>query len=352
MSEDKSSGHQQLKQISFSSSQHFNTWLMELNISLAFTNARLGKVFLLGTNSEKSLSLFERSLAMPSAIHYEDNQLFLATAYQLWRFINVLENNTATSDGYDRLFIPRGSSVTGDIGIATLNIDAERQPFFVSSLFSCIATTSYEKSFRTLWTPPFISRLVPENRCFLNGMAVINKKPKYVSAWTRADSKTAWIADFKNQGVVVDVESSEIVCQNLTMPTSLVIHDNKLWLAHSGAGYLGVVDVKHNTFMPVIFCPGVITGLEIINHYAVVALSKTSNHRHQDTELGAQLRKRNIEPWCGIFIIDLTRAKLVHWFKIEGTIKEIADITLIEGSIRPSLIGFQSDQVKTTISIG
>ena len=89
----------------------------------------------------------------------------------------------------------------------------------------------------------------------------------------------------------------------------------------------------------------------IWNDFAFVALSKMSSKDYQELELGTELRKRNLEPWCGIFIVDLKNAKLLHWFQLQGLISELDDLTVITDSCTPSLIGFQNQQIKRTISL-
>jgi uncharacterized protein (TIGR03032 family) len=42
-------------------------------------------------------------------------------------------------------------------------------------------------SFRPLWKPPFISRLAAEDRCHLNGMALKDGHPKWVTAVSQSD---------------------------------------------------------------------------------------------------------------------------------------------------------------------
>ena len=352
MTEESSSispASQNQKNIHFSSSKNFNCWLCDRRLSLAFTSTRLNKIFLLGSSSKNELSIFERSLDKPTAIHYTDNQLFVSTAFQVWRFKNILTSSQSTRDGYDSLFVPRNSYVTGEIGVIDLKVNALGEPIFSSSLFSCVSTVSQNYSFAPLWRPPFISKIVAETRCFLNGLALHNDKSRFVTTWSQTNSKNGWCNDFKNRGIVIDISSDEIICDGLTKPGRLCIHENILWLSHSGTGYIGTIDFNNKKFNPVIFCPGLITGFEIWNDFAFIALSKMSSKDYQELELGAELRKRNLEPWCGIFIVDLKNAKLLHWVQLQGLISELDDLTVIPDSCRPSIIGFQNQQIKRTI---
>ena len=51
---------------------------------------------------------------------------------------------------------------------------------------------SERHSFVELWRPPFISALVDEDRCHLNGLAMEEGRPRYVSAVSRSDTVDGW----------------------------------------------------------------------------------------------------------------------------------------------------------------
>ena len=109
---------------------------------------------------------------------WSDGQtIWLASQFQLWRLENMLAAGE-TSDGYDRLYVPRHGYVTGDIDAHDLAVDDAGRPVFVNTLFSCLATLDERYNFRPLWRPPFISRLAAEDRCHLNGLAMQNGRPR------------------------------------------------------------------------------------------------------------------------------------------------------------------------------
>ena len=59
---------------------------------------------------------------------------------------------------------------------------AEDELWICATRFSCLATLNGEHSFVPRWRPPFISDLKAEDRCHLNGMAVIDDRVRYVTA--------------------------------------------------------------------------------------------------------------------------------------------------------------------------
>jgi hypothetical protein len=66
-------------------------------------------------------------------------------------------------------------------------VDSQQRLVFVNTLFSCLATVSEKHSFIPLWQPPFISRIAAEDRCHLNGLALQDKQPRYVTAVSQSD---------------------------------------------------------------------------------------------------------------------------------------------------------------------
>ncbi len=62
----------------------------------------------------------------------------------------------------------------------------------VNTLFSCICTVSDSFSFLPRWRPPFISSLAAEDRCHLNGMAMVDGAPRYVTMMSETDTPAGW----------------------------------------------------------------------------------------------------------------------------------------------------------------
>ena len=64
-------------------------------------------------------------------------------------------------------------------------------------------------SFRPLWQPKFLSALVPEDRCHLNGLAMNGEQPAYVTAVSRSDVLDGWRDRRGDGGIVIDVASGK-----------------------------------------------------------------------------------------------------------------------------------------------
>jgi uncharacterized protein (TIGR03032 family) len=276
----------------------------------------------------------------------------LNSLYQLWRFENVLEPGQ-THNGYDRLYVPQISYVTGDLDGHDLALSDTQQVVFVNTLFSCLATVSDRNSFIPLWQPSFISKLAAEDRCHLNGLAMRDGQPRYVTAVSTSDVADGWRDRRKDGGCAIDVESNEIIVTGLSMPHSPRWYKDKLWLLNSGTGEFGYVDSLRGTFEPVTFCPGYLRGLAFCGDFAVVGLSKP---RHNKTfsglALDEQLQAKNVEPRCGLLVIDLRTGDIVHWLRIQGIVEELYDVAVLAGARCPMAIGLKSDEICRVITIG
>jgi len=335
-----------------SASRQFLDWQAELGISLAFTTYQAGKVFFIGINPSRQFSIFERTLSRCMGMCVAGNSLYISTLYQLWRFENALEPGQE-QDGYDRLYVPQLGYVTGDLDIHDIGLDAAGRVIFVNTLFSCLATVSETHSFVPLWKPPFISRPAAEDRCHLNGLAMHEGAPAYVSAVSESDVADGWRDFRRDGGVIVDVPRNEVVLRGMSMPHSPRLYRDTLWVHDSGSGYFGKVDPARGTFERVAFCPGYLRGMAFIGDFAVVGLSRP---RRDGTFAGLalddNLERFKAEARCGINVIDLRSGDVVHWIRFEGLVRELYDVVILPGAQRPMALGFVSNEIRRTITVG
>ncbi len=85
--------------------------------------------------------------------------------------------------------------------------------WFVNTRFSCLCTRSPEYSFQPRWRPRFVTQLAPEDRCHLNGLGVVEGRPKYVTALGECDEAGGWRKNKKDGGVLIDIESDEVIAR-------------------------------------------------------------------------------------------------------------------------------------------
>lgn len=337
--------------VDITTSRQFAEWMAEHRLSLAFTTYQAGKLFLIGLNPKGRLSVFERTFNRCMGLAGDGQTLWMSTLYQLWRLENALAPGE-TAEGYDRFYIPRTAYTTGDLDIHDIGLDAAGKPVFIATLFGCVATLSETHSIRPLWKPAFISRLAAEDRCHLNGLAMTGGVPRYVSAVSMTDVADGWREKRRDGGVVIDVGTNEVLLGGLSMPHSPRLAEGVLYLADSGTGRFGRVDVARGAFEEIAFCPGYIRGMTIHKHFALVGLSRP---RHNKTfsglALDEELKRRDVEARCGLMVIDLRSGDVVHWLRIEGVVEELYDVVVLPGVSRPMALGLISDEIRRTVSL-
>ena len=333
-------------------SRQFPSWLADTGSSLAISTYQSSKVILIGVNKETGkLSVFERTLERPMGMAFDGSRLAIASMIQITSFVDAARG-TPGAAGYDALFVPQSASYTADLDVHDVAFDANGELVFANTLFSCLATTSETHSFKPLWKPSFVSRLAPEDRCHLNGLAMRDGTPAYVTCVAETDIADGWRDHRGSGGVVVDVASGEIVCRGLSMAHSPRLHDGRLWVLNSGAGEVGTVDLPSGRFEPLVFCPGYLRGLDFVGPYALVGLSEPRENR---TFAGLPLQDRlaaaKVGPRCGVFVIDTRTGDVAHWLRLEGVVNELYDVIALHGLKRPMMIGFKNEEIRRTVSI-
>lgn len=328
-------------------------WLADQNVSLVFGTPP-AKLWLVGLDERGHIAVFDRQLdkVMGLASGEGGQRLWVATRFEIWRFENVLPDGVHTDEGHDRLFVPRQAYPTGDLNAHDLALDAQGRDIWVNTRFGCLASVSEEWNFVPRWWPPFLPGPIPGDRCHLNGLAVRDGEPAWVTCVSPRAEVDAWRDGRRDQGVVIDVPTGEVVVAGLSMPHSPRWDGRRLWVANAGRGELGVVDLDAGRYEPVVFAPGFLRGLCLVGDgdFAVVGSSRP---RHGDMYSGLhlddELARRGEEPRLGLFVVDTRRGELVEWLLIEGPVRELFDVLALPGVRRPMAVGLTTDEVRTHV---
>ncbi|WP_281612804.1 TIGR03032 family protein [Flammeovirga sp. SubArs3] len=339
------------KSLEVIATEGFGNFLKEQQLSIAFTTYQVGKIFMIGLDDTQKISISERTFPRCMGLALKDNSIWMSSLFQVWRFENSVPNNQKYKD-YDKIYIPQIAYTTGDIDIHDMIITPKNKPVFVNTRFNCLATTSDTHSFKPLWKPPFISKLVAEDRCHLNGLAAENGLPKYVSMVSQTDTEQGWRDHRKNGGIVMDVQTNEVVCKNLSMPHSPRLHNGKLYLLDAGSGYFGYVDISQKKFIPMTFCNGFIRGMNFIGDYAIVGLSKhRENKAFEGLQLEENLKKHQQDAECGLNIISLKTGEVVEQLRLNGIVRELYDVMSMPNIQKPLVIGTMKDDIQRMITV-
>jgi len=227
-------------------------------------------------------------------------------------------------------------------------VDGTGRLLFVNTDFSCLATLRAGYSFEPVWHPPFISRLVAEDRCHLNGLALQDGKVTWVTACSATDKPAGWRDHRTNGGVVLHVPSNDVAATGLSMPHSPRWHDGRLWLLNAGTGELGFLD--GSTFQAVAFCPGFLRGLAFVGQHAVVGLSRLRSKSFSGLGLESRLAGLGQDSQCGLMVVNLSSGKVTHGLQISGVVEELFDVVVLPGVRRPRALGFQDDDIDRLVN--
>jgi uncharacterized protein (TIGR03032 family) len=339
----------------FTQSDSFAPLLRALGISIVVTTYQANKLLVL-REQQGGLSILVRTFDRPMGVAVDPRRLALGTRDQVWTFRNApdIAPQVEPPGAHDACFIPRASHVTGDIGIHEVCWCGEKNEkadelWAVNTRFSCLCTLDENYSFVPRWRPPFITALAAEDRCHLNGLAVVDSQPRYVTALGQTDVRGGWRASKSHGGVVMSVPDGRIVADGLCMPHSPRWHDHALWVLESGTGRLlkmhpasAACNVVTNGL------PGFARGLGIVGPYAFIGLSKIRSTSAMD---GVPLAARRDELKCGVAVVDLRTGSVIALVDFQTAVEEVFDVQILSGSRFPEVLGFQKDTVQNTFVV-
>jgi uncharacterized protein (TIGR03032 family) len=271
----------------------------------------------------------------PMGIAVAPGRIALGTRTEVWDFRDVpaVTSRLDPPGAHDACYVPRNRHVTGEIAIHDIAF-ADGELWMVNTAFSCLATLDAEHSFVPRWKPSFITALVPEDRCHLNGMAVRDGRVAHVTAFSTTDEAGGWRPNKASGGVVIDVASSEVAIAGLSMPHSPRWHQGQLWLLESGRGTLAVADLDSGTVETVCELPGFTRGLTLVDGIAFIGLSQI---RETATFGDLPLTERLSERQSGVWMVDTRSGQVVGFLRFEDLVQEIFDVVLLPGTSFPEI---------------
>ena len=343
------------------SSPNFAHWLRGHDVSLAFSTYRANRLIFVGRNAQDQLKIHERLFDRPMGLFVADtdpaqggvHSLWMAGRSQLWRLDNLLSPGQ-THEGADRLYVPAACFTTGEVNaheiVITPDAHGADQPLFVNTAFSCLARVQPGCSFAPTWQPPFISQLTPDDRCHLNGLALVDGVPTWATACGSSDTPAGWRDHRAGAGVVLHIPTNCIAARGLSMPHSPRWHLQKLWLLNSGTGELGWIE--NERFVPLCFVPGFARGLAFVGGYAVVGLSKLRSPQFTGLPLEERLNDIGLPGGCcGLRVIELASGTVVHSLDLPDPIDELFDVVVLPGTRQPQALGLQGEDIHCLVKL-
>ncbi len=331
---------------------NFPALLRQLGASLLVTTYQAGKLVMLRDEGDH-LNSHYRSFPAPMGLALTDggSKLAIGTTLQVWEFRDVpdVARCLEPAGTHDACYLPRSSHVTGNVLIHEMAYGAGGQLWFVNTRFSCLATLDSESSFVPRWRPPFVTELEPSDRCHLNGLAMMDGKPKYVTALGETNQAGGWRPNKARGGVLLDVDSGEIICRGLSMPHSPRWYAGRLWVCESGAGTLGTVDLNTGRYEAVAAVPGFTRGLDFAGDLAFVGLSQV---RESAVFSGIPISERLApeQRTCGVCVVDLRRGETIALLKFTSGVQEVFAVAPVAARF-PDLINDEDKLLESSFVV-
>jgi uncharacterized protein (TIGR03032 family) len=316
-------------------------------MSLLVTTYQAGKLVILRPDGD-ALNTHFRNFKKPMGMAFDNGRLAVGTSQEIWEFRNVpaVSARLEPKGKIDACFLPRSGHMTGDIQIHEMTYEGD-ELWFINTSFSCLCTSDREHSFVPRWRPPFVTQYEPTDRCHLNGLGIQDGRPKWVTALGQTDTAGGWRENKKDGGILMDLDSNEIVVRGLSMPHSPRWYQDKLWVLESGAGTLGHVDLAKGKYEPIVELPGFTRGLDFVGNLAFIGLSQV---RESAVFSGIEITQRltEAERTCGIWIVDIRNGQIIGFLKFEDAVQEIFAVAALPGMRYPDLINHDPQVTATS----
>jgi uncharacterized protein (TIGR03032 family) len=332
-----------------SHSDSFPALLTQLRLSLLISTYQTGHLVVVYARNDRltlTFNQFERAMG----VAVKPGTIAVCARKEVWFLRNApdIAAKLQPPGQHDACFQARTSHFTDDIhaheaawvGASGGGRRTEGNEFWiVNTLFSCLSALDPHYSFAPRWRPPFISALRPEDRCHLNGLAVLNGQPRYATALAETDTPSGWRAVKQKGGCIIEVPSGRLLTRELSLPHSPRVKGNQIFFLHSGQGELAVADPQTGLVTPVVGLPGVPRGLALHGGYAFVGLSKP-----RPTLEGVPIVADRDQLRCGLWVIDLRTGTIAAHLEFCTGVEEIFDVQVLGGIVCPYVSGPAADQ--------
>ena len=326
--------------------------LEKLAASVLATTYQAGKLMML-RNDAGVLNTHFRNMSKPMGLARSGGKLAIGCSVDIWEFHNVpaVCSKLNDSDDYptnearhDSCFLPRRAHCTGDVQVHEMGwqqtaADGDHSELvFVNTAFSCLARRSEQNSFEPIWRPNFIKQLVPGDNCHLNGLAMKDGQPAFVTALGDKDQPGSWRENKRDGGILMDVSSDEIIARGLSMPHSPRWYNGKLWLTESGEGTIGTVDLDTGKYESIAKFPGFTRGLSFLGPLAFIGLSQVRESAVFSGIPLVQRLKEAEERTCGVWVLNIETGETLGFCEFQDGVQEIFAVEVLPEMRFPELI--------------
>lgn len=326
----------------------FRELLDKAGTSLAVSTYQALKLVILRVRGADLNTHFVK-LRKPMGMAFQNGRLSVGSGNSVIDYFNSTSAAAKIAPGnfHDGALLPRRAHITGDIDIHEMAFDSSNELWLVNTRMSCLCTIDVSHSFVPQWRPPFISAYDGTDRCHLNGLAIRDGKPRYVTALGATDQPAGWRDNKASGGILMDIDANQIIADGMSMPHSPRWYKNRLWVLESGSGQLVTVDETTGQRTVVADVPGFCRGMDFIDRYAVIGLSQV---RETAVFAGLPLTEREQDRKCGIWIVDIETGLNAGYLVFTTGVQEIFSVQCLPMKY-PALLEFGDKLLDTSYSV-
>ena len=321
--------------------------LMKLQCTIVISTFQAGKVVFISPKNNEELVQLPRTFKRPMGLTVKDSKMAIATEDE----ILILNSSRALAktyppkpDVYDTLYHPQASFFTGRMDIHDLHW-GKQGLWAVNTSFSCLSTIDDTFNFTPQWQPNFITELQGDDRCHLNGLAMQNGEPTYITALGKGNTKQAWRENITKGGILMHIPSNEIILEGLAMPHTPRVYNDQLYLLLSAKEELIAVDTEKGTYGAIAHIPGFVRGMAKHGDFLFIATSKlrknSSTFKHLDIADKADI--------ASVSLLHLPTATIMAKLTYHTSVDEIYDIQVLPDVIRPNILNPYGNKHKNAL---
>jgi len=323
--------------------------LSRLNCTIAITTYQAGKLLFISSADQERLTILPRTFNKPMGFDVLGDRLILATRDEVLLFEDSAElaahypNHPAT---YDRLYLPRITYHTGQVDMHDIAFGGN-EILAVNTSFSTICKITGKFNFLPVWKPQFITELVAEDRCHLNGMVILDGKPKYVTMLGHSDIREGWRNGIETGGLLIDIETGETILEGLPMPHSPLWHKGELYMLLSASGQVIRINPGAKKYQVISMLDGFCRGMDIFGDYMFVGMSRL----RRNSSVFAAFPFAGRAQQAGIRVIHLPTGAQVGELIWHSSVDEIYGLKILAGTSRPNILNTINPVFKRALAI-
>ncbi|NME66954.1 DUF4915 domain-containing protein [Flammeovirga aprica] len=184
------------------------------------------------------------------------------------------------------------------------------------------------------------------DRCHLNGMVMKGGQPKYATCFNQGNQKQSWRSEITTGGVLIDIESNQIITDGLAMPHSPRLINGKMYCLLSAKGEFVEIDLKSGKVNTLLSLNAFVRGMDHIGDYLFIGMSKLRENSSTFKQLIPHIKNNR----AGIAIIHLPTMSFQGEILYKSSVDEIYDVKLFPNLKRPNILHPDSPESKMAVS--